>query len=118
MMRNILVFVLIVMLVSACDAQTTIRGHVTDKNNNPIPSAKVWLVYGSWSSDSDVASDGRFSVTMIHGSGETPQFIVIDSSHKTYTQPINNKDRKLDNLHVILEEGAPTEITAKESPGA
>lgn len=116
MPKKLIFFSASLFFLAACDAQTSIHGRVIDKNGIPIPTARVWLVYGSWTSDSDVKSDGTFSISMVHGSSDGLQLVVGAEDHKTYIQPIEAKNRKLENLKIVLESGKPKDLTAKEAP--
>jgi hypothetical protein len=90
-MRNSLLLLIVLTITTAANAQTTIRGKVTDAHGEAIPGANIFILDSYDGTSSDVNGDFSFSTSEIGKRILVVKFV----GYKEYTTPVELNDTPL-----------------------
>lgn len=110
-----IILAIALLFLTACDAQTVVQGRVVNTNENPVAMAKVWLLYGSWTSSTETDKDGNFSVDLIGSPRDRMAMLISAGGYKLYYQEIDAKNRQLRSVKIKIEKGSQRDVIAKDA---
>lgn len=111
--RSKLLLAVSVALLCGCDSLTKIHGRVVDSAGQPISQAKVWLIYGGYSSEATTNAAGVFDVGQVHGRTENLTLLVSKKGKRLYLRSVDYR-AKMVGLEVLLKDGSQEELDLGE----
>ncbi|MFZ6745435.1 carboxypeptidase-like regulatory domain-containing protein [Undibacterium sp. JH2W] len=102
LIKQLIVYPIFFLTLSACDAHMRVSGKVVDENGAPVEGAKVWLIFVNWVSDSVTDKNGEFFNARTHGGNQNVSLLVSKEGKQLYYESLDSDKAKVNKTIVLI----------------